>query len=219
MTNEEQVLAAIEEISNQLNDLKKTINRPANNVEVDLSPISNKIDSIKEQLQKIASSSNSLDSDSKRIFDSLRNLQDLFVLKQREVLHRYIEIKKPQQWIIGVGVFFVLSIATCFFFISRNIKLREAIEASQPNDIMYRYIKLKGFELSGLRKNITNTTELVYSLDQYYEENKKDIQDYVLKTEEDIRIAFEASEIAKQKESEAKMARDKAIKLKGNLNK
>ena len=44
MTNEEQLLVAMEEVSNQLNEIKKAINRPANNTNIDLSPISERLE-------------------------------------------------------------------------------------------------------------------------------------------------------------------------------
>lgn len=218
MTNEEQVLAAIEELANQLNDLKKTINRPINNVEVDLSPIGNKLDSIKEQLQKMGFAYGSKDSDSNRIFESLRNLQDLLVLKQREVVLRYIEVKQPRRWLIGFVIFFIVNISICFYVISRNIKLNKTIETIQHNDYKYRYLKLKGFEFSNLRSEITNTNQLVYYIDLYYKDSQNELVEFVLKREEELRQIFEASEIAKQKEFEAKKALDEAKKLKSKYS-
>ncbi|MHC1705198.1 MAG: hypothetical protein AB9846_14925 [Tenuifilaceae bacterium] len=217
MTNEEQILAAIEEISNQLNDIKKTINRPANNAAIDLSPISNKLDSMKENLQKLGYASISRESEFNRITESLRDLRNILNVKQNEVLHRYIEVKQPHKWIIGTVIFFVLSISACFFLINWNIGLKNTIETIQPNSYKYRYLKLKGFDFSNLRSEITNTNQLVYYIDLFYKENSQELENYVIKREEELRQIFEASEVAKQKEVEARMAKEKAESLKQKI--
>ncbi len=218
MTNEEQVLAAIEEIANQLNDLKKAINRPANSAEVDLSPISNKLDSIKEQLQKIGYASVSRESEFNRITESLRNLREILTTKQNEVVLRYIEVKQPHKWIIGIAAFFILSISICSFLVYRNINLNEKLESANANDFKYRYLKLKSYNLNELRRDISNTYDLTSSIDAFYKENQKEIDDYVIKREEEIRQIFEASQIAKQKEIEAKKAKDEAAKIKSRYS-
>ncbi len=218
MTNEEQILAAIEEIANQLNDLKKTINRPANNAEVDLSPISNKLDGMKEHLQKLNYASVSKESEFNRITESLRDLKNILSVKQNEVALRYIEVKQPHKWIIGTMAFFILNISVCFFVISRNQRLKDTIETIQPNDFKYRYLKLKSYGLNELRRDILNTYDLTTSIDEYYKENQKEINDYVIKREEEIRQIFEASQIAKQKEIEAKTAQEEAKKLKSKYS-
>lgn len=219
MTNEEQLLAAMEEVSNQLNEIKKAINRPANNSNIDLSPIGERLDSMKENLQKLNYASISKDSEYKSISDSLRNLRDILSKKQSEVVHRFIEIKKPQKWIIAVVLYFLVSTSICFFVIYRNVKLKETINILQPNDFKYRYLKLSSFDIEYLRKRIENTTDLVYSIDDYYSSNKKDLVAFVLKREEEIRRMNEANVIARQKELEAKKAKEELQKLKDKYNK
>ena len=219
MTNEEQLLAAMEEVSNQLNEIKKAINRPANNSNIDLAPIGERLDSMKENLQKLNYASISKDSEYKSISDSLRNLRDILSKKQSEVVHRFIEIKKPQKWIIAVVLYFLVSTSICFFVIYRNVKLKETINILQPNDFKYRYLKLSSFDIEYLRKRIENTTDLVYSIDDYYSSNKKDLEAFVLKREEEIRRMNEANVIARQKELEAKKAKEELQKLKDKYNK
>lgn len=219
MTNEEQLLAAMEEVSNQLNEIKKAINRPANNSNIDLSPIGERLDSMKENLQKLNYASISKDSEYKSISDSLRNLRDILSKKQSEVVHRFIEIKKPQKWIIAVVLYFLVSTSICFFVIYRNVKLKETINILQPNDFKYRYLKLSSFDIEYLRKRIENTTDLVYSIDDYYSSNKKDLEAFVVKREEEIRRMNEANVIARQKELEAKKAKEELQKLKDKYNK
>ncbi len=219
MTNEEQLLAAMEEVSNQLNEIKKAINRPANNSNIDLSPIGERLDSMKENLQKLNYASISKDSEYKSISDSLRNLRDILSKKQSEVVHRFIEIKKPQKWIIAVVLYFLVSTSICFFVIYRNVKLKETINILQPNDFKYRYLKLSSFDIEYLRKRIENTTDLVYSIDDYYSSNKKDLEAFVVKREEEIRRMNEANAIARQKELEAKKAKEELQKLKDKYNK
>lgn len=218
MTNEEQVLAAIEEISNQLNDIKKTINRPAIKAEVDLSPINNKLDSMKENLQKLGYASISRESEFNRITESLRDLRNILSIKQNEVLHRYIEVEQPHKWIIGIAAFFILSISICSFLVYRNINLNEKLESANANDFKYRYLKLKSYNLNELRRDISNTYDLTSSIDAFYKENQKKIDDYVIKREEEIRQIFEASQIAKQKEIEAKKAQEEAKKIKSKYS-
>lgn len=218
MTNEEQVLAAIEEIANQLNDLKKSINSPANKAEVDLSPINDKLDNMKEQLQKISYANSSRDSESNRISGSLRNLQDILSMKQNEVVVRYIEVKQPQKWILWLGIYFILSISVCFFVVYRNIKLNEKIEVVQANDFKYRFLKLKSFDLSELRKDIDNTYDLTTSVDAYYKKNTKEVQGFVIKREEEVNRVNEANEIARQKEIEAKTAQEEAKRIKSKYS-
>lgn len=219
MTNEEQLLVAMEEVSNQLNEIKKAINRPANNTNIDLSPISERLDSMKENLQKLNYASISKDSEYKSISDSLRNLRDILSKKQSEVVHRFIEIKKPQKWIIAVVLYFLVSTSICFFVIYRNAKLKETVNILQPNDFKYRYLKLSSFDIDYLRKRIENTTDLVYSIDDYYSSNKKDLEAFVVKREEEICRMNEANAIARQKELEAKKAKDELQKLKEKYNK
>ena len=48
--------------------------------------------------------------------------------------------------------------------------------------------------------------------------NQKEIEKYVLKKEEDIRRAIEAEEFAKQKEIEARKAKDDANRLNEKIN-
>lgn len=214
MTNEEQVFVAIEEISNQINELKKSINRPINSTEVDLTPISNRLDSMKEHLQKLGYASVSRESEFNRISESLRDLRNILSVKQNEVLHRYIEVQQPHKWIIGTVIFFILNISACFFVINRNIRLKNTIETIQPNDFKYRYLKLKSYNLNELRRDISNTYDLTSSIDAFYKENQKEIDEYVIKREEEIKQVFEASQIAKQKEIEARQAQEEAKKLK-----
>lgn len=214
MTNEEQLLAAMEEVSNQLSEIKKAVNRPVNNGEVNLTPINDRLDSMKEHLQKLSYASISKDSEYNKISDSLRNLRDILSLQQREVVHRYIEVKKPSNWIVGIVLYFLVSVSICFFVIHRNAKLKETISVMQPNDFKYRYLKLSGLDIEYLRKRIDNTTDLVYSIDDYYSNNKKELEGFVISREEEVCRMNEANAIAKQKELDAIRAREEAKKLK-----
>jgi len=111
-----------------------------------------------------------------------------------------------------------LNISACFFVISRNQRLKNTIETIQPNDFKYRYLKLKSFNLNQLRNDISNTYDLTTSIDAYYKENKKEIDDYVIKREEEVRQIFETSQIAKQKEIEAKTAQEEAKRVKSKYS-
>ena len=54
-------------------------------------------------------------------------------------------------------------------------------------------------------------------MDSYYSSNKDKLQQYVLKREEEIRLINEADAIARQKEVEARKARENAEKMKEEL--
>lgn len=73
-------------------------------------------------------------------------------------------------------------------------------------------------DVNFIRKNYSNTTEFIYDIDSYYSNNKEKVQKYVLKREEEIKRFNEANAIAKQKELEAKRAREEAEKLKEKID-
>jgi hypothetical protein len=73
--------------------------------------------------------------------------------------------------------------------------------------------------MANLKKIASNSTELTYAVDSYYQKDPQQLEAYVKKREEQIRQAFEASEIAKQKEAEARMAKEKAHELNSIIEK
>lgn len=218
MTNEEKTLAAIEEVGNQLNELKKILGQNKEKTEIDLSPIIKKLSSIDEPLKELNRRQYSCEYGINQISESLKNLRSRIEEKRSEVIHRVIEIKQPQWWIIGIAIYFILSFGICFWLVQKNISLNETIVSKDVNDFKYRYLKLKGFELNDLRKEIRNTTELIQSMDYHYSKKKDEIQNYVIRREEELRQLFEANEIAKQKEIEARKAKNQALELKSKYS-
>ena len=218
MTNEEKILAAIEEVGNQLNELKKTLGQNKEKTEIDLSPIIKKLSSIDEPLKELNRRQYTCEYGINQVSESLKNLRSRIEEKRSEVVHRVIEIKQPQWWIIGIASYFILSFGICFWLIEKNITLNEIIVSMEANDLKYRYLKLKGYELNDLRKEIRNTTELIHSMDFHYSKKKDEIKNYVIRREEELRQLFEANEIAKQKEIEARKAIENATSLKKKYN-
>ncbi|HNV51468.1 MAG TPA: hypothetical protein PLH91_03560 [Tenuifilaceae bacterium] len=218
MTNEEKTLAAIEEIGNQLNELKKTLNQPKEKVEIDLTPIARKMVEIENSIKDIRNNGYLDDPAIRHIDDILIQIGSFIERKQKETIHRVVEIKQSHWWIISIASYFILSFVICFWLVQKNIGLNEIIESKDANDFKYRYLKLKGYELNDLRKEIRNTTELIQSMDYHYSKKKDEIQNYVIKREEELRQLFEANEIAKQKEIEARKAKADAQELNRRIN-
>lgn len=209
MTNEDQILAALEEIASQIGEIKKSTTNP----EKDLANVSEKIGSIEELLHKEKQLSQTFSSDIKTLKDYLNNIQQYFLVKQKEVIHNYIEVKKPYYWITGFITYFILSMLGLFLLVNTISNLKVQLRSSQLNDIKYRYLKIWNEPMSSLKKIANNSTELIYVIDSYYNSDPEGFENYVLQREEQIKQALEASEIAKQKEAEARVASEKAMKL------
>ena len=76
-------------------------------------------------------------------------------------------------------------------------------EAMHKNDFKYRLLKLYNDPLYDKKYEARTISDLTYYIDSYYHNNQKKVEMYVVKREEEIRQAYEASEIAKQKDAEA----------------
>jgi len=214
MTHEEQILAGIEEISNQLNELKRQQQNSVSKGTVNEDFFTEKFNEIKEQIKVVFKFSNSSESEYGQIRQSIKNLQDIILSKQREVVHKYIEIKKPLQWILGIAFYFVVSVFAMLMFYDTNSDLKNELRRAQANDIKYRFLKIYNEPLSNLKKYINNITDLVYGVDVKYNNDPASFKESVIQQEEKIRKAFEAAELAKQKEAEAKAAKAEAERLK-----
>lgn len=215
MNNEEKILAAIEEIAHQLSDLKKNSSKSIDNES--LGTLTSKIDSINEALEKRSSEEGIAQESDSNILSEIKAIQQQIAARP-EVTHRYIEVKKPRSWVIGVFSYFLVSFVLCFLLVVSNINLKREVKAISPNDYKYRYLKLKGFRFDSFKKGIKTTTDLLYLIDEQYINNEQDLKQYVLQRESEIRRAFEAAEIARQKEAEAKAAKAEAEKLRSGLH-
>lgn len=215
MNNEEKILAAIEEIAHQLSDLKKNSSKSIDNES--LGTLTSKIDSINEALEKRSSEEGIAQEADSIILSEIKAIQQQIAARP-EVTHRYIEVKKPRSWVIGVFSYFLVSFVLCFLLVVSNINLKREVKAISPNDYKYRYLKLKGFRFDSFKKGIKTTTDLLYLIDEQYISNEQDLKQYVLHRESEIRRAFEAAEIARQKEAEAKAAKAEAEKLRSGLH-
>jgi hypothetical protein len=216
MNNEEKILAAIEEIAHQLSDLKKNSNKSIDDKL--LATITAKIDSINETLENRSSEVGVAQGSGSNILSEIKAIQQQIAAKRPEVTHRYIEVKKPRSWVIGVFSYFLVTFVLCFLLVLSNINLKREVKAISPNDYKYRYLKLKGFRFDSFKKGIKTTTDLLYLIDEQYINNEQDLKQYVLHRESEIRRAFEAAEIARQKEAEAKAAKAEAEKLRSGLH-
>lgn len=216
MNNEEQVLAVLEEMASQIEEIKKTISKPSQTD--DLQPFI-------ETLKKVLSASDTLYNKflyTENKFDNvtyaLNQLKNISERKQKEIVHRVIEIKNSHWWIIGIASYIVISIFTVSMLIHSMSNLKLQLKNSIDSDFKYRFLRVRSMDTNFIRKNYSNTTDFVYDIDSYYSNNKEKVQQYVLRREEEIRRFNEANAIAKQKELEAKRAREEAEKLKEKID-
>ncbi len=216
MNNEEKILAAIEEIAHQLGELKKNSGKSID--DESLATITSKIDAVYESLEKRSSEMGITQGADSIILSEIKAIQQQIKAERPEVTHRYIEVKKPRSWVIGLVSYFLVSVVLCFLLVLSNINLKRELKAISPNDYKYRYLKLKSFRFDNFKRGIKTTTDLLYLIDEQYINNEQDLKQYVLQRESEIRRAFEASEIAKQKEAEAKAAKAEAEKLRSGLH-
>lgn len=212
MNIEDRILVAIEEQALQFEELKKSLGKRSD--EDALKNIISKIDAIDEGIKQPKQAGQLPNKSIEEINIQVQELRRIMLEERPETVHRYIELKKPHWWIVGVASYFVISLLACFLLVKGNNSLKREVNALKPNDYKYRYLKVGSFELRSSKKNIINTTDLLYWIDNQYNSDEQKIQEYVIGKEEAIRRAFEAAEIAKQKESEAKVAREEADKLK-----
>lgn len=209
MTNDDQILAALEEIASQVGEIKKS----ATNPEKALANLSDKIGSIEELLRKEKPQSHAFNDDITILKSNLTYIQRILSAKQQEVVHNFIEVKQPFYWVAGFASYFLLSLLAIFLLFDTTSDLKAELKISKQNDIKYRYLKIQNESMANLKKIASTSTELVYALDNHYKKDTVSFEGYVLQREEQIRQAFEASEIAKQKEVEAKAAKEKAEEL------
>jgi hypothetical protein len=213
MTQEEQILAAIEEIGLKIEEIRKTSKNQPRPENVDFSPINQKLEKLEQKLMIIKENYNHSNSDLSSISSEVRQISRTIQSTHKEVVHKYIEVEKPIRWIVIVVSYFVISLSAVFLLVYFNSQLKDKLIAAKANDFKYRFLKVSDQKLPD-SKIVKTTSDLVYCIDDYYKNNQKEVEKFVLKREEDLRIAFEASELAKQRELEAKNAREEALKLK-----
>jgi hypothetical protein len=216
MTNEEQILAGIEEIANQLNSIRRSFEKEIKPEGID-PDIKSKIDRMAETIYSMNIKGDTSGEELKRIFSAIGSLNKVIQAEKPSVEHKYIQIRNPISWLIGMGIYFMITFSACLIVTLNNYQLRETIKFTEPSDYKYRYLKLKAYSFKNFHKDIKNTNDLLYAIDDYYIENQEEVKEFVLRREYEIRQAFEAAEIAKQKEAEAKAAREEAEKLKSGI--
>jgi len=218
MTNEEQILAGIEEISNQLNEVKRQQQSQPSKGTLNEEFFTEKFQKIGEQIKAEFKFSGPGETELSQLRKAINYLQELIVKERNQVEHKYIEIKKPLHWIVGIAFYFLVSVFGLFMLYETNSNLKAELSNAQENDIKYRFLKIYNEPLSNLRKHyINNTTDIVYWVDDNYDNDPTSFKDYVFQQEENIRRASEAAELAKQKEIEAKAAKANAEKLKSSI--
>lgn len=214
MNNDEKILVTIEEVAHQVEEIKKNLGK--SNDDVSLKTLISKIEGIEEKIKKAGRSDHLPNSNIDEMHMLLKELKTAFYAERPRVIHKYIEVNKPHWWIVGGASYFIISLALAILLVFNNSNLKQKVRAMQSNDYKYRYLKLEGFEFHRGKNSISNSTELVYLIDVQYNENEEAIKEYVNHREEEIRRAFEAAEIAKQKEAEAKAAREEVERLNRN---
>ncbi|MEW5845299.1 MAG: hypothetical protein AB1777_03425 [Bacteroidota bacterium] len=216
MNNEEQVLTVLEEMASQIEEIKKTISKPSQTD--DLQPFKDSINKVLDASNKIFMKFFETDTKFDDVIFALDRLKDISERKQKEIVHRVIEIKNSHWWIIGIASYIVISIFTISMLIYSMSNLKLQLKNSIDSDFKYRFLRVRSMDVNFIRKNYSNTTEFIYDIDSYYSNNKEKVQKYVLKREEEIKRFNEANAIAKQKELEAKRAREEAEKLKEKID-
>lgn len=214
MTKEEQILVGIEELVKQLNDVKKLTRRTDEKEDEVTTSICNRLQGIEESLSSIHKRNSTIDLQLDKIKISLDNTYATLSSKRSQVLHRYLEVKQPHWWIVGIASYFLVSLFTIFVLLIQAKDYKAELANTRPNDIKYRLLKIQNEPLSKFRNVATNTTQLTYFIDSYYESDPTAVEEFVIKREEQVRKAFEAAELARQKEIEAKAAREEAERLK-----
>lgn len=217
MAQDELILVAIEEMAKQLTELNKNFKtNPTSGI--DFKPLIQKIENFEKHLTEIKDHNTKNSYDINMISERIGQISTILASKQNEVLHRFIEVKKPIIWIISVIGYFIITFFIIIGLIKYNQNLRTEIDRMKPNDFKYRFLKLNNDSFDEIKKVASNTAELTYFIDSYYNKKSQNIQEYVIKRENEIQKAFEASEIAKQKEAEAKEAKEHAIRLKEKID-
>jgi hypothetical protein len=218
MTQDEQILASIEELANKLDELKKTSQSIQKNENIDLSPLAQRLLKIEEKFTLFREDRNKDYSVLGQLSTEVSRISGIIQREHQEVIHRYIEVKKPVNLIIAASIYIIISLGSIGFLIYHNLKLNDDLKTSEANNFKYRYLKVKGEPLSKFANKDFTTTDLIYSIDRYYNKNIEEIQNYVVQKEIDIQNAIEAAEIAKQRSIEAKQAQEEAQKLEEKLN-
>jgi hypothetical protein len=134
--------------------------------------------------------------------------------KEEEKKPPSIAINELLYWILGVVGYIILSVVLCVFLIRGNLNLKAEVNSHYANDMKYRFFKLKEIPVYDIQKSAKNSKDLTDIIDAYYKKNKKEVEEFVLTREDELKRAFEANELARQKIIEAKNAREDAIKLK-----
>lgn len=220
MTTEEQILASIEAIGTTLEELKKASKNNAPDNSAELTTLHEKLNAIEEKIGSFKPNSSvdkpdfsQITKELDNISSSMRNVSYFMSMKQQETIHKYIPIEKPLQWILTAVIYFIVSIGLIFYLFDSKGKLQDRLTNAQANDIKYRFLKVKNDPITKFKTTNLTTSDITSMLDAYYKTNANEINQFVLQREEDIRKAIEASEIAKQKEAEAKRAKEQADKL------
>lgn len=210
MAQDEMILVAIEEMAKQLSDLKKS----NSNLEIDLTPINQKLAKFEERINSVRDIVLDYANNINQLSNSIKSIDFTIKDERPTVKHTYLEVKKPYWWIIGIICYVLVSFSFCFYFYQNNEKLKTEAEFNKANSLKYRFIKLRGDKLLDIIKYAKTTDELLYGYDEFFQKNQKEVEKYVIDKEEALKREFEASELAKQKQIEAKKAQQEAEQLK-----
>lgn len=214
MAQDEMILVAIEEMAKQLTEMKKSFSSANQSVEVDLTPINQKISKIQESTNEFKKEITNYYLVLKQVSNTISLIEGILQRERNSIVHTYVELKKPHLWIIGIIVYVLISFSFCFYLYQNNEKLKTEAEFNKANSLKYRFIKLRSDKLLDIIKYAKTTDELLYGYDEFFQKNQKEVEKYVIEKEEALKREFEASELAKQKQIEAKKAQQEAEQLK-----
>lgn len=218
MTNDEIIIASIEELAKNIEEIQKELHFFSPPKGTDLEPLISKFDTIEKALFTIVNCSELAYNKTNQIDNQVKVMHNMFKTKLPRVVHKYIEIKKPVYWIYGVLAYFLFSLSICVVLVFENHKLAVESDSLRANDLKYRFIKVYNVPILDLQKIASTTTDWIYYVDSNYKNKKSSMEKYVNEKEDLILKAFEAEQLARIKQNEANDAFNLTNKLKKESN-
>ena len=214
MNNDEIIIASIEELARNIEEIQKEIHFLSPQKELSFEPIISRFEGIEHSLSSIVRCVEHSYIKANQIDSQIKTLQNLSKTKIQNVVHQYIEIKNPMYWIFGFVFYILISIIVCGIIILYSNDIKAENEVLKANDLKYRFIKVYNAPISDLKQIANTTTDWIYYVDSFYKNKKVSMEKYVIEKEELINKSLEAEQIAKFKQNEAKDAFNLSKKLK-----
>ena len=170
-----------------------------------------------KEAEILIQASNELNTTSKEIKGFLAQQKRLIEGFKPTVEHRYytINMKNPLIWVLCCITICFVAILTVSHYINENKELKAKNAELSANNMKYKFLKFKKYDIKTINPNIKTTGELVLAIDGMYLEDKtkKDMDSLVNAREQEMKEAAEAEEIAKSKQAKADELANTAKKL------